>query len=147
MRYEGDFNSSTEYSTFVPHPGFHRSELRRRGTSLRMEGDFEGKTEKNDKFTTWPSDWFEACRQNPVKIPSNLKLEGQIETRTENHDQYVPFVGARRPEILKQAAQLRLEGDNSWTPEYNAVFKDHFFTGKIFFSFACIDIYLIFDVS
>ncbi|XP_014205469.1 uncharacterized protein LOC106637273 [Copidosoma floridanum] len=124
LRYEGDFYSGTEYSTlFVTYPGNHRSELRRRGTSLRMEGDFEGRTENNDSFREWPV----TRRPRPdrgTRLSSSLRLEGDVEARTECKAQYVPFVGARRPELLKRSSQLRIEGDDrSWTPEYADLFR------------------------
>ncbi|XP_014227458.1 uncharacterized protein LOC106652832 [Trichogramma pretiosum] len=134
LRNEGDFTGTTEYSRFVPHLGFHRAELRRRGTSLRMEGDFQ--RERSQKVGDWPAtsrDWFAAaagCRPAPVRIPSNLRLEGDMQTTTESHDQYVPFIGVKRPELLRQAAQLGLEGDNCWAPEYSDVFKKHNFLDR-----------------
>lgn len=94
-----------------------------------MEGDFTCKTEKDDKFIEWPADTW--CRPEPAKLSTNLKMEGQLQSSTECHEKYVPFVGARRPDILKQSDHLRLEGDSSWMPEYTDVFKEYDFVGEL----------------
>ena len=113
----------------MAHPGLHRSELRRRGTSLRMEGDFAGSTEKAEQFVEWPRDSLR--RAEPVRPHEQLRLEGELAASTECHDSYVPFVGARRPELLRQPAHLRLEGPATWTPEYADVFKCYSHVGTL----------------
>lgn len=121
----GEFYGKTEYSNYKAYEGYHKPQLTRRPTSLKMEGDMRGVTEQCEKFI----DWLNTGRPEPIRIPTNLKVEGHLETSTENHDQYVPFVGARRPEILRQNAQLRLEGESSFHPEYTDVFKPRAFQG------------------
>lgn len=103
--------------------------MRRRGTSLRLEGDLETSTEKKEQFVEWPTESLR--RPEPVRLPTNLKLEGELDIGTECRDKYVPFVGARRPDILKQPSQLRMEGNARWTPEYADVFKDYNGTGTL----------------
>ena len=127
-RREGDIYNETEYSLFVPHEGFHRPDLMRRPTSLRMEGDMQTMTEKCEKFI----EWLNVTRPELVRLPNHLKLEGDLETTTECHDSYVPFVGVRRPELLRQSSHLKLEGEARFFPEYSEVFKKYDLKGKKF---------------
>lgn len=119
LKKDTNIYTETEYSKYKNHTGFHRPDMLRRSTSLKMEGDMQTVTEQCEKFI----DWFNVSRPKMVRVPTNLKLEGQLETTTENHDNYVPFVGARRPEILRQGANLRLEGETTYLPEYTDVFR------------------------
>ncbi|KAK0090368.1 hypothetical protein PV325_001142 [Microctonus aethiopoides] len=122
----GEIYGDTEYSNYKSYEGYHKPQLTRRPTSLKMEGDMRGVTEQCEKFI----EWFNVSRPEPARIPTNLKLEGHLQTTTENHDQYVPFVGARRPEILRQSAQLKLEGESNFNPEYTDVFRPRAFQEK-----------------
>ena len=123
---EGNIYADTEYSLFVPHEGFHRPDLMRRATTLKMEGNMETMTEKCENFI----EWFNVTRPEPFRLPTHLKLEGDLETSTECHDSYVPFVGVRRPELLKQTSHLKLEGEATFFPEYSEVFKQYDLKGK-----------------
>ncbi|XP_051168388.1 uncharacterized protein LOC127286117 [Leptopilina boulardi] len=123
---EENFYTNTENSLFIPHEGFHRPELMRRPTSLKMEGDMETMTEKCEKFI----EWLNVSRPELIRLPTHLKLEGDLETTTECHDSYIPFVGVKRPELLKQTSHLKLEGEARFLPEYSAVFKEYDFAGR-----------------
>lgn len=124
--HEDNFYTNTENSLFIHHEGFHRPELMRRPTSLKMEGDMETMTEKSEKFI----EWLNVSRPELIRLSTHLKLEGDLETTTESHDSYIPFVGVKRPELLKQTSHLKLEGEARFLPEYSAVFKEYDYAGK-----------------
>jgi hypothetical protein len=129
LRHSNEFSSTTEYSNYAVHLGLHRPELKRRGTSLHMEGDFDGRTENNDQFLQWP---LTNCRKpDPVRLFPQIQLKGRLNTSTENHDKYVPFIGSKRPEILKQSTHLKLEGDVNWIAEYADVYRDYGLVGML----------------
>ena len=120
-------NRDTEYSSFIPHSGFHRPQLARRSTSLRMEGEMDVKTEKNESYQNYKN----YSKVDPIRKPTNLKMEGSIDCSTESHEKYTPFVGAKRPELLRRPTHLRLEGEPIFTREYSDVFKEYGIYGKI----------------
>lgn len=60
-----------------------------------------------------------------MRVPTHLKMEGELETETENKNKYVPFVGIRRPELLRRNTNLKLEGNIFFVPEYTDVFRDY----------------------
>lgn len=124
--HEDNFYTNTENSLFIHHEGFHRPELMRRPTSLKMEGDMETMTEKSEKFI----EWLNVSRPELIRLSTHLKLEGDLETTTESHDSYIPFVGVKRPELLKQTSHLKLEGEARFLPEYSAVFKEYDYAGR-----------------
>lgn len=65
-----------------------------------------------------------------MRVPTHLKMEGDLETATENQDNYIPFVGVRRPELLRRNTNLKLEGDTYLVPEYTDVFRDYSVKGN-----------------
>ncbi|KAJ8686684.1 hypothetical protein QAD02_022478 [Eretmocerus hayati] len=113
LRVEGELSCARERDLFVPFiQGMYRPELRRRGTSLRVpEAVFGGHTEKSEQFVAWPLDCLLDCRPEPIRLPTNLKLEGELHITTECREKYVPFIGAKRPELLKRRGELAAIGE------------------------------------
>ncbi|XP_039285287.1 uncharacterized protein LOC111061701 [Nilaparvata lugens] len=107
---------------FVAYPEAKRPALRRRSTSLCLEGDLLEKTsELHDSYREYPI----TSPSRLTRRPTTLRLEGDLDTsRTTHHEQFTGYDPQPRCSQLRRPTNLAMEGDGYFTPEYREKFVD-----------------------
>lgn len=94
-------------SKFPVHSNAERLYLIKHPTNLKIEGDFDGITEKAEQFI----EYLLTKRPDLARKATTLKLEGEMASKTENRDKYISHEYQARPPLCKKLTNLHLEGD------------------------------------